>query len=212
MRLKLAFAALISAVLAAATLLPSAVLAQDAGASTPTPQATGSGAVTDSKQVGDWTVRCFAVTSPSPCDMYQELQDQNSHQRVLSVSIAYVPSNDQHVMQIAVPLGVAIQKGVVIKTDSYASPSLPFRRCDQQGCYVEMLLGADQIAGFVKSGPQASVNIVADDNKSYALRFSLNGFAGAHDAMAALAKQKATGTAPAPGAAATALPAPAKKR
>jgi len=211
MRLKLVFAALISAVLVGATLLSTAALAQAPAASTPTPQASGSGAVTDSKQVGDWTVRCFAVTSPSPCDMYQELQDQNSHQRVLSVSIAYVPSNDQHVMQIAVPLGVAIQKGVVIKTDSYASPSLPFRRCDQAGCYVEMLLGADQIAGFVKSGPQASVNIVADDNKSYALRFSLNGFAGAHDAMAALAKEKASGTAP--GAPAASAPtAPAKKR
>jgi invasion protein IalB len=210
MRLNFAFAALISATLVGAALLPSAVLAQDAQAQpTPTAQATGAGAVTDSKQVGDWTVRCFAVTSQSPCDMYQELQDQTSHQRVLSVSIAYVPSNDQHVMQIAVPLGVAIPKGLVIKTDSYASPALPYRRCDQAGCYVEMLLGNDQIAGFVKSGPQATVNIASDDGKSYALRFSLNGFSGAHDAMAALAKQKAT--APAPGGAA-APAAPAKKK
>ena len=205
MRLNFAIAAL-----AFAALLPSAVLAQDAQpAPTPTMQATGSGTVTDTKQVGDWTVRCFAVTSQSPCDMYQELQDQNSHQRVLSVSIAYVPSNDQHVMQIAVPLGVAILKGVVIKTDSYASPALPYRRCDQAGCYVEMLLGNDQIAGFVKSGPQATVNIVSDDGKGYALRFSLNGFSAAHDAMAALAKQKATG--PAPGSAA-APAAQAKKK
>jgi invasion protein IalB len=211
MRLNLAIAAL-----ALAALLPTAVLAQDAApaAGTPTPSASGSGTVTDSKQVGDWTVRCFAVTSPSPCDMYQELQDQTSHQRVLSVSIAYVPSNDKHVMQIAVPLGVALQKGVVIKTDSYVSPALPYRRCDQAGCYVEMLLGDDQVAGFVKSGPQASVNIVADDNKPYALRFSLNGFAGAHDAMAGLARQKAVGTAPgAPEQAApAAAPAKAKKR
>ena len=208
MRLNLSFAAL-----AFAALLPSAVLAQDASLPAATPQGTptqqsgGSGAVTDSKQVGDWTVRCFAVASQSPCDMYQELQDQNSHQRVLSVSIAYVPSNDQHVMQIAVPLGVSIGKGAVLKTDSYISPALPFRRCDQAGCYVEMLLGNDQVAGFVKSGPQATVNIVADDGKSYALRFSLNGFSGAHDAMAALARQKATGAAPGAGA-----PAPAKRR
>jgi invasion protein IalB len=208
MRLNLAIA-----VLAFAALLPSAVLAQDAApAPTPTPSANGSGTVTDSKQVGDWTVRCFAVTSESPCDMYQELQDQTSHQRVLSVSIAYVPDKDQHVMQIAVPLGVAIQKGVVIKTDSYVSPALPFRRCDQAGCYVEMLLGADQIAGFVKSGPQATVNIVADDSKSYALRFSLNGFSNAHDSMAALAKQKATAAPAAAGAAPAAPAAPAKKR
>jgi invasion protein IalB len=208
MRMNLAFAALISVVLTGAALLPA--LAQDASlpsatpTGTPTQQAGGSGTITESKQVGDWTVRCFAVTSQSPCDMYQELQDQNSHQRVLSVSIAFVPSNNQHVMQIAVPLGVSIGKGAVLKTDAYASPPLPFRRCDQAGCYVEMLLGNDQIAGFIKSGPQATVNIVADDGKSYALRFSLNGFSGAHDAMASLAAQKATGG--------TGSAAPAKKR
>jgi invasion protein IalB len=196
------FRATAFAALAFAALCP----AQAQDAATPTPQASGSGAVTDSKQVGDWMVRCFAVASQSPCDMYQELQDQNSHQRVLSISIAYVPFNDQHVMQIAVPLGIAIQKGAVLKTDSYASPPLPFRRCDQAGCYIEMLLGNDQIAGFVKSGPKATVNVVGDlDNKSYALNFSLNGFAGAHDAMAALAKQKAVNPAPA-------APAPAKKK
>jgi invasion protein IalB len=207
MRTVSAFRAAAFAALAFAASLPalSPAWAQEAG--TPTPQATGSGAVTDSKQVGDWMVRCFAVTSQSPCDMYQELQDQNSHQRVLSISIAYVPSNDQHVMQIAVPLGIAIQKGLVIKTDAYASPALQFRRCDQAGCYVEMILGNDQIAGFVKSGPKATVNVVGDnDGKAYALNFSLNGFSGAHDAMAALAKQKATA---APGAAPAA---PAKKK
>jgi len=193
---------MILAALALAALLPTAALAQDGQ---PTNQGTGAGAVTDSKQIGDWSVRCFAIQNESPCDMYQELQDQNSHQRVLSVSIAYVPSRDQHVVQIAVPLGVALAKGAVIKTDAYGSPPLPFRRCDQAGCYVEMLLNNDQVADLAKSGPQATVNIIADDSKPYALRFSLNGFSGAHDAMAALAKQKATGGAAAPAA-------PAKKK
>ena len=177
------------AALAIAALLPTVAFAQ-----APTGQGTGAGAITDSKQVGDWSVRCFAIQNESPCDMYQELQDQTSHQRVLSVSVAYVPSRDQHVIQIAVPLGVALAKGAVIKTDAYGSPPLPFRRCDQLGCYVEMLLNNAQVSDLAKSGPQASVNIIADDAKPYALRFSLNGFAGAHDAMAALARQKATTT------------------
>ena len=196
MRFVSAFRACALVALAAFTALPA--LAQDGA---PTAQAAAPTAVTDSKQVGDWMVRCFAVASESPCDMYQELQDNNLHQRVLSLSIAYVPSNDSHVMQIAVPLGVSIPKGLVIKTDTYASPTLPFRRCDAAGCYVELPLGNDQVAGFVKSGPKATVNVVGDlDGKSYALNFSLNGFAGAHDAMAALAKQKASATPAAGGA------------
>lgn len=199
--LKSAFGALVFA------LISTAALAQ-----APTPQATGAGNVTDTRQVGDWVVRCFAVQNESPCDMFQELQDENSKQRVLSVSLAYVPSRDQHVMQIAVPLGIGIQAGAVIKTDSYASPKLPYRRCDQVGCYIEMIFGNDQVAKLAGAGNSASVNIVADDGKPYALKFSLNGFAGAHDAMAGLAKQKAVAPAAAGAAPAAAAPAPGRKR
>jgi invasion protein IalB len=178
------------------------------------PPPAGAGTVTDNKPIGDWTVRCFAVTSGSPCDMYEELQDKNSHQRVLGFSIAYVPKDDKHVVDIAVPLGVGLNSGAVIKTDSFTSPKLAFRRCDQQGCYVEGVMPNDMVTSLSKAGPDASVNIVADDGKPYALKFSLNGFAAAHDAMASLAKEKAKDV-PAAGtdtAAAAAKPAPAKKR
>lgn len=172
--------------------LTTAVMAQD---NAPAPQAAPPPAtppaVTDNKPVGDWTVRCFAVTSGSPCDMYEELQDNTSHQRVLSVSIAYVPKDDRNVVDIAVPLGVSIAAGAIIKTDTYTSPKLGFRRCDQAGCYVEGLMPNDMVAAIAKSGPNAAVNITADDGKAFSIRLSLNGFAGAHDAMSQMAKEKA---------------------
>ena len=57
------------------------------------------------KPFGDWTVRCFPVKSPSPCDMFELLANKkDTRQRVMSVSIAYLPANDRHVIQIAVPL------------------------------------------------------------------------------------------------------------
>ncbi|HWY61591.1 MAG TPA: invasion associated locus B family protein [Rhizomicrobium sp.] len=171
------------------------VMAQDTA---PAPQAAPAPAappaVTDTKPVGDWTVRCFAVASASPCDMYAEYHQDTSQQRVLSVSIAYVPKDDRHVVDIAVPLGISIAAGVVIKTDSYTSPKLGFRRCDQAGCYVEGLMPNDMVAAIAKSGPNASVNIMADDGKPFSIRLSLNGFAGAHDAMAQMAKEKAKNT------------------
>src|ERR1700753_563916 len=61
---------------------------------------------TDNKQFGDWMVRCYPVSSPSPCDMFELLANKANHQRILSISIAYIPSSDRHVIQIAVPLGV----------------------------------------------------------------------------------------------------------
>jgi invasion protein IalB len=160
--------------------------------------------VTDNKPVGDWTVRCFSVTSASPCDMYQELQNKDTHQRVLGFSLAYVPKDDRNVVDIAVPLGVSIPSGAVIKTDNYTSPRLGFHHCDNAGCYVEGVMPNDMVASIAKAGPEATVNIVADDGKAFAIKMSLNGFASAHDSMAALAKTKAKDT---PAAAA----APAKK-
>ena len=205
----MSFSRLLAGLALAGVLAPTLCLAQAAAPAAPG----GPGTVTDNKPIGDWTVRCFSVTSGSPCDMYEELQDKNSHQRVLGFSIAYVPKDDKHVVDIAVPLGVGIGDGAVIKTDAFTSPKLAFRRCDQQGCYVEGVMPNDMVASLSKSGPDASVNIVADDGKAYALKFSLNGFSAAHDAMASLAKEKAK-DAPAAGtdASTPGKPAPAKKK
>src|ERR1043166_7850424 len=50
------------------------------------------------KAVQDWFVRCFPVNSPNPCDIFQELDSQTTKQRVLLLSMAYVPSLDRHLL------------------------------------------------------------------------------------------------------------------
>lgn len=153
------------------------------------------------KMVGDWAVRCFPIQGPAPCDMYQEMQDQRSRQRVLSFSIAYVPSLNRNGIQITVPLEVSIPKGLVIQTDSFKSPALKYRQCDRNGCYVQMPMDNASIAALSKSGSKAKVTIVADGTgKSLDLAFSLNGFAAAHDQMSEQNKAKGK-AAPAPAAA-----------
>jgi invasion protein IalB len=145
----------------------------------------------DVKTVEDWFVRCFPIQSPSPCDMFQELDNRDTRQRILSLSLAYVPSLDRHALQVTVPLDIAIQKGVTIQTDGYTSPVLKYRRCDRNGCYVEQAVDSALVEGLAKSGPEAKVNIVADNGKAFSLKFSLKGFAAAHDDMIAQAKAKA---------------------
>ena len=49
-------------------------------------------APTDVSGIGDWTVRCFPVASPSPCEMYEQANDKNTNERILGVSIAFIPS------------------------------------------------------------------------------------------------------------------------
>ena len=173
------------AVLAAACglVLSGAAMAQQA----PAPEASRP----ETKLVGDWTVRCFPIQSPSPCDIFQEQDYQKTGQRVLSISIAYVPSLDKHAIQLSVPLDISIPKGVVMQTDTYTSPVLKYRRCDRGGCYVEMAVDNALVEGLAKSGAEGKVNIAADNGKAYTLKFSLKGFSQAHDDMVAQARAKA---------------------
>jgi len=145
----------------------------------------------DVKTVGDWMVRCFPVNNPNPCDVFQEGDNPNTHQRVLSLSLAYAPSADRHLLQITVPLTVSIPSGLTIQTDTFTSPVMNYRMCTREGCFVQIAPDNAMIAALAKSGPVAQVNIAGDDGKPHAIRFSLKGFSAAHDDMVAQAKVKA---------------------
>jgi invasion protein IalB len=168
-----------------------AALAQEA----PAPNAPA--ARPDVKTIGDWLVRCFPITSPSPCDMFQELEDQRTRQRILSFSIAHVPSLNRDGIQIGVPLEVSIPRGLFIVAGNYTSPNLKFRYCDRNGCFVQVPLDTPAIAALSKAGDEGKVRIFADGGKQYELRFSLKGFSAAHDDMVTQAKAKAKTPAPA---------------
>ncbi|MBV9540007.1 MAG: invasion associated locus B family protein [Alphaproteobacteria bacterium] len=170
----------------------------------------------ETKNFGDWQVRCYPIKSPSPCDMYELLANKQTQQRIMSVSIAFMPNGNKHVIQIGVPLGVAIQKGLTIESDTYTSPQLHYRRCDRGGCYVEMLLPDDALSGLSSATSPARVKVFAE-GKPFEIPFSLNGFNDAHGAMQDLARKKtqtaSAATPPAAGdntaPAATTPPAPA---
>ena len=94
----------------------------------------------ETKPFGDWTVRCYPVKSPSPCDMFELLANKQTQQRVLSVSIAYVPARDAHVIQTAVPITMddilvrvkhTGDNAALITDDQPASParSAPVKAC-----------------------------------------------------------------------------------
>jgi len=155
------------------------------------------------KTVGDWQVRCFAVKNSHPCDLFQEMANKDTKQRILSFSLAYDPSLDRHLMQITVPLDVALQKGVTIQTDNYTSPAIKYRMCTREGCFVQTVPDNAMVDALTKASANAKVNIVGDNGKSYGLQFSLKGFSAAHDDMVSQARAKGV---TAPKAANTAKP------
>ena len=142
---------------------------------------------------GDWAVRCFPIKSASPCDMLFATVRKDTNLRVTSVSIAYVPSKDSYVMQVAVPLGIDLSKGVIMTAGDFSTEKFVVRRCDKGGCYVETAITGDLLQNLEQNSAQGGqLKIVADDGKALSLAMSLRGFGQAHQAMVAGARQKAT--------------------
>lgn len=145
------------------------------------------------KRIGDFVVRCFPVKNVAPCDLYEDRVNKETGQRVLAFSLAYMPAGNRYILVVTVPLGVAIDKGVVISGGGVNSPALPFRRCDQAGCYVEVPITKDLVDQFAKMGNDARIRVFPDgEAKPFEFPFSFDGFAAAHDDMVTSNKAKAT--------------------
>ena len=142
------------------------------------------------RRFGEFVVRCAPVKSVAPCDLYEERGDKNSGQRVIGFSIGFMPSTSRYIMQVAVPLGVDVNKGLTITDGKYTSPALPYRRCDRTGCFSEVAVDKTLIDAFAKMG-DAKIKVIADGGKIYDFTFSFEGFSAAHEDMVAQNRAKA---------------------
>jgi len=179
--------------LAAVSILTGAAAAQS---SAPAAGANAPVQPSETKNFGDWTVRCYPVSSPTPCEMIELLVNKKSGQRVLGVLIVFNAAQNQNVVQIAMPLGVSVQNGAVLSSDTYTSGVLRYRLCDVQGCYAFAPVDEDAIKAL-KRATKAEMKIVSADGKKINLSFSLNGFSAAYNALLDMTRQKST-AAPAP--------------
>jgi invasion protein IalB len=156
------------------------------------------------KVVGDWAVRCFNVKSMAPCDIFYALGTKESKQTIVTISIAYFPSQNKNAINIRVPLGMAIQKGLTIEASAYKSQMISYRRCNQNGCFVEGIVPNDVLEGLKRSGTNATLKITPYGSKDVSLPFSLKGFNQAYSEMVELSKQKASAAPASSGSAAPA--------
>lgn len=144
-----------------------------------------------SERYDDWQTRCFVVKSTAPCDAFFGTFQKATGTRIVTVSIAYAPARRSYLIQIAVPLGIAVQQGVVVKAGAFKSATLEVRRCDRNGCYVEGGADGALIAALVANdGQKGSLDVVADGGKPVSLLLSLKGFAKAHEAMVKAAQSR----------------------
>ena len=151
--------------------------------------------MTVNEMVGDWTVRCFKVKTIAPCDVLQLGTQQQTNRRVTLISIAYVPSQNGYAMQVIVPLGVVLSRGLTLGTGETALTGVKFTRCERDGCYVESPLPQAAIDALIAAGETTNMGLTAyPSNQPVNLPVSLKGFA---DAVAKL-RTEATNRAEAP--------------
>ena len=175
--------------------LPASALAQTQAASpateTPSPAPPGAPQYSLSQSVGDWVVRCVQTTvkSPAPCEVMQTTVNKDTKLRISAFSIAFVPSRDAYAIQIVVPTGVALAKGLQLGT---ALSGAKFDRCERDGCYVEMLLDNAAITSLSGAGKATTIGVVGyGQANEIKLPVSLNGFPEAMDRMKGYAKDRA---------------------
>jgi invasion protein IalB len=146
------------------------------------------------EMVGDWSVRCFRVQSIAPCDILQLASRQGTNQRVLLVSIAYIPSQNSYAAQIVVPLGVTLSNGLTIETQG-AVPPLKFTRCERDGCYFEGPFPNAGVDALRSMTGRTDIKLIAyGTNQAVSLPLSLNGFVQALDRLRVEARRRATNT------------------
>jgi invasion protein IalB len=171
--------------------LAQAPAAQPAAEAQPAPAPPGAPQYSINQSVGDWVVRCVQTTvkSPAPCEVMQTTVNKDTKQRISAFSLAYVPSRESYAMQIVVPTGVALSKGLQLGT---ALTGAKFNRCERDGCYVEMLIDNTTLTSLSGSGKATTISVVGyGQSNEIKLPVSLNGFPEALDRMKGYAKDRA---------------------
>jgi len=144
--------------------------------------------------VGDWAVRCAQTTlkSPAPCDVIQLTVNQDTKVRIMSFSLAYLPSRDTYALQVIVPTGVAIQKGMTVAAGDRALQNVKYTRCERDGCYVEALVDAAAVNALSAAGVTTTVNVVGyGQTNLVSLPISSNGLTDALNRMRGLSRERA---------------------
>jgi invasion protein IalB len=144
------------------------------------------------KTFSGWDVRCYPVQTPAPCDMWEAIAFKKGGSLAISVSIVYVPSRDQHLMQFVVPLGIDLQQGAKATGGGYSSSTLSYHHCDRIGCYI-ILPQANDLVSALRGQSTFKVRVVQFHGKPVDLTVPLKGFGEAHTALVDLAKQKTAG-------------------
>jgi invasion protein IalB len=136
------------------------------------------------QRFGQWSLQCSSDHSMNPpCQVIYRLA--SADQKQIATVISMAKANGGTVgMQLALPLGFAIQGGVQIAFGPTFSMSAAVSRCTAQGCLIEGVAPENLLAAMLKEkSGQITLHMLQGNN--IVLPIDLDGFASAYRAMSA---------------------------
>lgn len=140
-----------------------------------------------------WLVRCGEKAEGQmrrPCEMVQAITMRETGQRVVEMALTagYKMQDDGEVLDmiggvVVVPLGVAVEEGVIIRVDdAEQARKFPIQGCAAQGCQARIAFTLDEAQTMAK-GETLSVIARNTEGRPVIIPMRLAGFDAAMDEM-----------------------------
>ncbi|MBP1849441.1 invasion associated locus B family protein [Rhizobium halophytocola] len=128
-----------------------------------------------------WEMSCETVAGNRMCQISASTITGDKSQVILVMSLA--PAATKGIaMQMAVPLGIAVQDKVELTIEDAYRTDLSVDRCTQQGCLIEETVEPGMIAAM-KEKAKAQVIVTTPEGNKVPIDLSLSGFSKALEAM-----------------------------
>ena len=144
---------------------------------------------TDAAEVdvyGDWSLLCVDVDQNSrvpSCEIVQTVRARGADTSLMRLAYAYNGRNDALGMHLTLPSRIRAASGVVFRIDDSVNIEYPIVTCENDHCYSEKLVSADDVA-TLRSARDGLVAMIDDATGNLqTVPISLDGFGDAFTEM-----------------------------
>lgn len=124
-----------------------------------------------------WKLACAAdtVDKPLQCRMVQELFAKETHQRVLTVTVARAGAGQGFELTFALPHGAFLPAGLLLKVDEREPLKMPIEWSNSTGVYARIALDA-ALEAAIRRGSTMTVGVTNRAGKLIQIPVTLSGF------------------------------------
>lgn len=140
------------------------------------------------KDYKDWHLSCRDINEKEVCKVSQTMvkKDEKSKKvaRIFSLDFIYSPANKKTVMSLALPVGVALQKGagIVVTGSKKGVTGLKYNFCMSNGCYINAPVDAEVVKLF-KASDTADLIFYNVMGQAVSTKISFSGYTAAMNAL-----------------------------